>query len=168
VPWSPGQALSDLDHVAAVTRRAEDRMTRRSARQERSIHRVPDRGSGGRWCLEAGRGYQAVGLSRAVPLLHAMHVSFGRQTFQPRPPEALGVGVMWAFAGERAPLSLYGPSGEVDAGSIPGMQTWLRKINQFAEFRMLAGPADEEIEDLRRYGYRPETTVETSRSRLEW
>ena len=102
-------------------------------------------------------------------MLHAMHVSFGRPTFRPRPPEALGIGVMWALTGKRAPLSIYGPSGKVDAGSIPGMQTWLRKINQFAEFRILAGPADDEIEDLRRrYGYRPETAQEASLSRLEW
>lgn len=101
-------------------------------------------------------------------MLHAMHVSFGRPAFRPRPPEVLGVGVMWAFAGERAPLSLYGPSGKVDAGSIPGMRTWLRKANQYAEFLLLAGPRDEEIEDLRRRGYRPEKALETSRSRLDW
>ncbi|WP_217561735.1 hypothetical protein [Streptomyces sp. GbtcB6] len=101
-------------------------------------------------------------------MLHAMHVSFGRPAFRPWPPEALGIGAMWAFAGERVPLSLYGPSGKVDAGPIPGMQAWLRKVNQYAEFQLLAGPRDEEIEDLRRRGYRPEATREAFRSRLEW
>ncbi|WP_371579562.1 hypothetical protein [Streptomyces sp. NBC_01314] len=101
-------------------------------------------------------------------MLHAMHLSFGRPAFRPRPPQVLGIGAMWAFTGERAPLSLYGPAGKVDAASIPGMQTWLRKINQFAEFHLLAGPKDEEIEDLRRHGYRPETTREAFGSRLEW
>ncbi|MFF4802242.1 hypothetical protein ACFY1U_28205 [Streptomyces sp. NPDC001351] len=101
-------------------------------------------------------------------MLHAMHGSFSRPAFRPQPPEALGIGAMWAFAGERAPLSLYGPSGKVDTGLIPGMRAWLRKANQFAEFQLLAGPRDEEIEDLRRHGYRPETTREAFRSRLEW
>ncbi|MFJ6897493.1 hypothetical protein [Streptomyces hokutonensis] len=101
-------------------------------------------------------------------MLNAMHLSFGRPAFRPRPPQVLGIGAIWAFTGERAPLSLYGPAGKVDAASIPGMQTWLRKANQFAEFQLLAGPKDEEIDDLRRHGYRPETTHEAFRSRLEW
>lgn len=48
------------------------------------------------------------------------------------------------------------------------MPEFLRKANQFGEFFILAGPADEELEDLRKVGYRPEATTEVERSRLAW
>lgn len=85
-------------------------------------------------------------------MLRSMNVSFGRLAFRPWPPQALGIGATWAFAGERAALSLYGPPGKVDAGSIPGMRPWLRKANEFAEFQLLAEPRDEEMEEQRRRG----------------
>jgi len=39
------------------------------------------------------------------------------------------------------------------------MPGFLRKANQFGELFILAGPADEEIEVLRRLGYRPEGQI---------
>ncbi|MFE7425233.1 hypothetical protein [Streptomyces sp. NPDC057545] len=101
-------------------------------------------------------------------MLHAMHVSFGRPAFRPRSPQVLGIGAAWALVGERTPLVLRGPSGKVDIDTVPELRDLLRKANQFAEFQLLAGPKDEEIEDLRRRGYRPEATQEANRSRLEW
>ncbi|MFB8023874.1 hypothetical protein ACFC36_35455 [Streptomyces rubiginosohelvolus] len=101
-------------------------------------------------------------------MLHAMHVSFGRPTFRPSPPRVLGIGAAWALVGERAPLVLRGPSGRVDMDTVPELRDLLRKANQYAEFQLLAGPRDEEIEDLRRLGYRPEAMREVTRSRLEW
>ncbi|MBK3556084.1 hypothetical protein JHN55_05935 [Streptomyces sp. MBT56] len=100
-------------------------------------------------------------------MLHAMHVSFGRPTFRPSPPRVLGIGAAWALVGERAPLVLRGPSGRVDMDTVPELRDLLRKANQYAEFQLLAGPRDEEIEDLRRLGYRPEAVREVTRSRLE-
>ncbi|WP_217231548.1 hypothetical protein [Streptomyces anulatus] len=101
-------------------------------------------------------------------MLHAMHVSFGRPAFRPSPPRVLGIGAAWALIGERAPLVLCGPSGPVDMDMVPELQDLLRKANQYAEFQLLAGPKDEEVEDLRRHGYRPEAIREITRSRLEW
>jgi hypothetical protein len=101
-------------------------------------------------------------------MLHAMHVSFGRPAFRPQPPEVLSAGLMWAFTGEPAPLTLHGPDGPVDPSAIPGMREFLRKANQFGEMRMLAGPADHEVEDLRRRGYRPEETTAVVSSRVDW
>ncbi|MFE7037036.1 hypothetical protein ACFU9Y_42765 [Streptomyces sp. NPDC057621] len=101
-------------------------------------------------------------------LLHAMHVSFGRPTFRPAAPEPLGVGVAWSFHGERASMDLFDSSGRVDPSSVPGLQSWLRRVNQVVEFQVLAGPADSEVEELRRLGYRPETVVASDRSRLAW
>lgn len=43
-----------------------------------------------------------------------------------------------------------------------------RRVNQAAEHAVLAGPADEEVAELRRNGYRPETAQGSSRSRLAW
>jgi len=101
-------------------------------------------------------------------MLCAMRESFGRPAFRPQPPEALGTGVIWAVTGEPGPLTLRGPSGPVDPATIPGMPEFLRKANQFGEMFILAGPADEEIEDLRRLGYRPEASEEVTSSRLAW
>lgn len=83
-------------------------------------------------------------------MVHAMHVSFGRLAFRPESPEAIGTGVMWAFAGELAPLTPRGTHGPADPSSIPGMSQFLRKASQFGEMRVLADPEDGEVEDLRR------------------
>lgn len=99
-------------------------------------------------------------------MLTAMHQSFGRPTFRPRPPEVLGIGAAWAFLGKQQ--RIYGPNGESDPAAIPGGREWLRRANQRAEVQFLAGPEDHELEDLRRRGYRPEATVEATNSRLEW
>ena len=101
-------------------------------------------------------------------MLHAMHVSFGRPAFRPQPPEVLGTGVSWAFTGCPGPLTLRGPHGPVDPATIVGMPGFLRKANQIGEMLILAGPADEEIDELRELGYRPEATTEVEASRLEW
>jgi len=102
--------------------------------------------------------------------LHAMYLSFSRPAFRPTAPEALGVGVWWAFNGKEAHFSLFDKSSgeKTDPASIPGMQKFMRLANQFAEFQMFAGPRDDEIEELRSNGYRPEAAVEATRSRLEW
>jgi hypothetical protein len=101
-------------------------------------------------------------------MLQAMHLTFGRPAFAPQVPEALGTGVIWAFTGNPGPLTLHGPSGRIDPATIPGMPGFLRKANQFGEYMFLAGPADEELEDLRKLGYRPEATEDVERSRLAW
>ncbi len=103
-------------------------------------------------------------------MLHAMHLTFGRPAFRPQPPEALGTGIRWAFAGEPGHGVLRGPDGAViDAATIGGMPEFLRKANQLTEMMMLAGPGDEEIGELREhYGYRPEAMTEVEASRLEW
>jgi hypothetical protein len=42
--------------------------------------------------------------------LEAMHLSFGRPTFRPTPPQPLGIGCGWAFAGRRLQLQHPDPS----------------------------------------------------------
>jgi hypothetical protein len=80
----------------------------------------------------------------------------------------LGAGVIWAFRGTPGPLTLRGLSGRVDPATIARMPEFLRKANQFGEFFILAGPADEELEDLRQRGYKPEASTEVEDSRLAW
>ncbi|MFJ1551706.1 hypothetical protein [Streptomyces sp. NPDC088246] len=65
-------------------------------------------------------------------------------------------------------MELFSPSGQVNPSSVPGLQEWLRAVNQVVEFQVLAGPEDSEIEELRRLGYRPETVAASDRSRLAW
>ncbi|MEU8777189.1 hypothetical protein [Streptomyces sp. NPDC048606] len=102
-------------------------------------------------------------------VLHAMYECFGRPTFRPKRPQVLGFGAMWAVTGEHAPLALYGPAGKINVDASPELQSWLRQANQYAEFQVLAGPRDEEISELRaKYGYQPETALQSARSRLEW
>lgn len=49
------------------------------------------------------------------------------------------------------------------------MSQFLRKASQFGEMRILAGPEDHEIEDLRRrFGYKPEEAEAVVSSRLDW
>lgn len=48
------------------------------------------------------------------------------------------------------------------------MPDFLRKANQLGELLILAGPADEDLEELRRRGYRPEATQQVEASRLAW
>lgn len=101
-------------------------------------------------------------------MLWAMHLTFGRPAFRPSVPEALGTGVIWAFTGNPGPLALRGPSGRIDPATIPGMPEFLRKANQYGEYFLLAGPADEELDDLRKLGYRPEAMEDVESSRIAW
>ncbi|QLJ02848.1 hypothetical protein HZZ00_18755 [Streptomyces sp. NEAU-sy36] len=100
--------------------------------------------------------------------LEAMHLSFGRPAFKPTPPQPLGIGVGWAFAGKRLMPQLRGPSGPVDPASMPGMSDVLHKAAQFTEYQLLAGPQDADLPDLRRRGYRPEEVHKVNQNRLGW
>ncbi|MFI8085291.1 hypothetical protein ACIF6L_31440 [Kitasatospora sp. NPDC086009] len=101
--------------------------------------------------------------------LCAMHETFGRPAFRPAPPEPLGVGVSWAFSGQRMSMQVHDRSGRrVDSSEIPGRPDLIRKINQFTEFMVLAGPKDEDIEELRQHGYQPEKIEEATQSRIAW
>lgn len=74
-------------------------------------------------------------------MLYAMHLTFGRPTFRPQPPEVLGTGIRWALIGEHGHGVLHGLDGTVvDPTTIEGMPEFLRKANQLTEMMMLAGP----------------------------
>jgi hypothetical protein len=98
----------------------------------------------------------------------AMHRQFGRPTFAPKAPEPLGVGVFWTFLGGQAPLKVGTPDGAIDPNSIPGLAGKLRHMAQWAEVQFLTGARDEEVEALRRRGYKPEITVDAGLDRLAW
>ena len=100
-------------------------------------------------------------------MLTAMHETFGRPAFRSVPAEVLGLGVWWAMRGEPGHFRVHGPV-DVLEGQKEKLGTWLRRANQYAETRVLAGPADEEVESLRTLGYRPESMEEVSASRLAW
>jgi hypothetical protein len=66
-------------------------------------------------------------------------------------------------------MVLRGPEGLVDPATIAGMPEFLRKANQLTEMRLLAGPGDEEVGELREhYGYRPEMMDVVEADRLKW
>jgi hypothetical protein len=85
----------------------------------------------------------------------------------------LDLGVGWAVAGARVPLKIMiGPRSswrEATEADDPNLRTKLRSLGQLGETRLIAGPADDEIAQLReRWGYRPEVAEESTRSRLAW
>ncbi|MGF1430649.1 hypothetical protein [Kitasatospora sp. LaBMicrA B282] len=99
--------------------------------------------------------------------LNAMHQSFNRPTFRPSPPDTLGFGAWWAFSGAENLIKIRADDGrEITDREI---LAWEQKIQQLTEFKILAGPGDEEVEDLRRrYNYRPEQATEITSQRLDW
>lgn len=103
-------------------------------------------------------------------LLTAMHETFGRPTFRPAPPEALGLGVAWAFTGEErfATVRDRVANRDLTEADLPGVRRMQREANQLKEIMTIAGPADDEVETLRANGYRPESTEERTASRLAW
>lgn len=101
-------------------------------------------------------------------MLWAMHLTFGRPACRPPVPGALGTGVVWAFTGNRGRRPCRGPSGCIDPETIPGMPDFLRKANQYGEYFVLADPADEDLDDLRKLGYRPGAIEDIECSRLAW
>ncbi len=98
----------------------------------------------------------------------AFHEQVGRPAFRPAPIEVLGRGVGWAMAGAEIPLRVSGPAGVMTETDMPGLSAWLRLASQYGEYNFLAGPRDEDIEELRNRGYRPEATEESSRSRVDF
>jgi hypothetical protein len=97
-----------------------------------------------------------------------MHVHFGRPTFRPPPPEPLGVGAFWAMLGRQVPIKLNGPDGPVDPTTLPGGPGLLRQMAQVAEVQFLAGARDDELDGLRKRGYKPEATIAAGEDRLAW
>ncbi|MDA5147518.1 hypothetical protein PEM37_39130 [Streptomyces sp. AD681] len=100
--------------------------------------------------------------------LEAMHVSFGRPTFKPVPPQPLGIGAGWAVAGRRVLPQLRGPLGPIDPAAFPQAADLLRRVAQFTEYQLLAGPDDADLPQLRQLGYRPEYVEKASQSRVDW
>jgi len=102
-------------------------------------------------------------------LLLAMHEHLGRPRFRPEARDALAVGVHWAFTEHVQMLRLAGPDGMAESVKAFLKTDQLRRMNQWTELSILAGPRDEDVERLRsHYGYRPEATVGSSASRLEF
>jgi hypothetical protein len=99
-------------------------------------------------------------------LLVALHELIGRPAFRPPPPRVLGIGVHWAFRGIEGFMTV------VDAKDVPlhsVSPNWLRRLNQYCEFELIAGPADAAIPDLIEDGYVMPRDHETAQgNRLEW
>lgn len=100
-------------------------------------------------------------------LLISFHEVFGRPAFRPNPLEVLGYGANWAFRGEEASLQVVDARGE-DAVPTAEQLDWTRRARLSSEALILAGPKDDELEDLRSYGYDPEALAASTASRLAW
>ena len=99
-------------------------------------------------------------------LLVALHELVGRPAFRPPLPRVLGIGVHWAFRGLEGFMAI------VDAHDVPLPSVdlnWHRRLNQYCEFELIAGPADAAIPGLINDGYVMPRDHETARgNRLEW
>jgi hypothetical protein len=98
-------------------------------------------------------------------LLTAFHELYGRPAFRPADPVVLDLGVGWAMAGAVVPLKIMMGDCEATDAEIPGRRQMLRALGQLGETRLIAGPADDEIERLRQLGYRPEAAAAATASR---
>lgn len=101
-------------------------------------------------------------------MLSALHRLAGRPTFPPTPPEALGVGIFWAFLGMHAPPVVHDSNGPIDPATLPGGRGLIRSMAQWGEFQFLIGAKDEDLDELRKRGYRPEVTIDAGQDRLAW
>lgn len=103
-------------------------------------------------------------------LLTAFHEQYGRPAFRPAAPTVLDLGVGWSIAGALVPLKIMIGSGadarEATEAEVPGLTVQLRSLGQLGEARLIAGPADQDIEHLRSLGYRPESAEASTQSRL--
>ncbi|MCA0144925.1 hypothetical protein [Blastococcus sp. LR1] len=103
-------------------------------------------------------------------MLNAMHETFGRPTFRPKPPEPLGLGAAFAFTGKQGLMTVR----DTDTGAqtteerLPGVGALQRKCAQLGETMLIAGPTDDEVAMLRKNGYMPEVTEAMAASRLAW
>lgn len=95
--------------------------------------------------------------------LTAMNAQFGRPTFRPAPIDVLGHGAHWAFRGEAGGFTFSSPEVET---LIP--RTTMTEVNQWAEFRLFAGPRDDQVASLRANGYNPEAATASMSSRVDW
>ncbi|RYD13993.1 MAG: hypothetical protein EOP90_15715 [Lysobacteraceae bacterium] len=100
-------------------------------------------------------------------LKYAMHRQFGRPTFRPPNPQVLGLGVYWAFVGEQQRLTISG-GGENIALAESMLGVSLVEAHQWTEMRLLEGPRDERIAELRTLGYNPESAQRAFESRLAY
>jgi len=99
-------------------------------------------------------------------LLTALHETIGRPTFRPAPLQILGLGVHWSFIGIEGFMTVVDPDGRVVQTVEPN---WTRRLNQYCEFSLMAGPADAEIPNLEKLGYVDPRFFETNTgNRLAW
>lgn len=102
-------------------------------------------------------------------LLMAMHKHFGRPMFRPAISDPLGLGVHWAFLGKESMMRTYSTETGAPIASDAVTNEILCRWNQWTQIHLLAGPSDGEVPRLReRYGYKPETTHEMGKDRLEF
>jgi hypothetical protein len=99
-------------------------------------------------------------------LLTALHETIGRPTFRPAPTQILGIGVHWAFIGTEGFMTVVDTDGRVLNSVDPN---WTRRLNQYCEFSLMAGPTDAEIPKLEKVGYVDPRYFETNEgNRLAW
>lgn len=97
-----------------------------------------------------------------------MHEQWGRPAFRPAPIKVLGRGAAWAMTGKQLGLDVQGPEALATESMKVLGPSFIRHALQYTEYTLLAGPADNEVDQLRDLGYRPEKTAASAQSRLDW
>ncbi|MCS5735096.1 hypothetical protein [Herbiconiux daphne] len=99
-------------------------------------------------------------------LLTSLHEMIGRPTFRPTPLQTLGIGVHWSFIGTEGFMTVVDADGRIVKSVDPN---WTRRLNQYCEFSLMAGPTDAEIPNLEKVGYVDPRYFETNEgNRLAW
>jgi hypothetical protein len=92
-------------------------------------------------------------------LLLAMHETFGRPMFRPRPEDALGIGVHWAFVGKQHALRIFDSATNEGVESAVLPTDVLCRLNQWGEMQLIGARGEDEA---------AAHTTEIEKSRLAW
>lgn len=98
----------------------------------------------------------------------ALHEQFGIPGFRPPPVDALNLGAKWAMLAEPAHITVRVGDRLATPNDVSNLPAITRAVGQLTEFKLLAGPEDEDIAALRANGYKPETLAASTASRVDW
>jgi len=107
---------------------------------------------------------------RRAEIEQALNKRFGKPEV-PMQPKPFGFGASYAATGENKMMKISGSDSSMESlaskvGGIDKIKELERKFTAMAEFEILRGPHESQVQELRdKYGYAPEAAVEVARRR---
>src|SRR5579883_1649041 len=107
---------------------------------------------------------------RRTEIEQALHKHFGKPD-KPMQPQPFGLGVYFAANGENRMMKIRGNESSIESlvaalGGTEKIKEFEREATFIAEFGVLRGPHDSQVQEIRdKYGYAPEAAEEVARKR---